>query len=347
MAARLVHGPGTLGYDAVWSLRWGDELLFGTPALDAPEAPTPHPLAILVSAAAMVLREDAATTVLLAVSWLSLGALAVYLARLGTALFNRPVGILAAAALLTRELVLVETAQALVDLPFLALAVAAADREVRGRRGAPVLLLLAGLLRPEGWALGLAYLAYRRNALPLLAPLLWAVMDWWATGDPLHSLHGTRALADELGRPQSTGSALELAPATIRDIVQEPLVWVALAGAVVGILKRPRPSLLPGAVIVLGLAGYLVLGVAGLPLLGRYLLLPVTMLLLFAGVAVFGGPRLAGIAAAVVIAIGVPDDLRRVGAARDFGATIHATRSAVCDDDPLDRFERAASRLYC
>ena len=179
--------------------------------------------------------------------------------------------------------------------------------------------------------------------------MIWALFDLWATGDPLHSLHGTQDLADELNRPQSTGSAFELAPATIRDIVQEPLVWVALAGAVIGIVKRPQPSVLPGAVIILGLAGYLVLGIADLPLLGRYLLLPVCMLLLFAGVAVFGGPRLVGLVAAVVIAVGVPDDLRRVDAARDFGADVHSFREEIrqCDARPADRFGRAANRLYC
>ena len=56
VAARLVYGRGTLGYDAAWALVWGNELFDG-PALDAPGAPTPHPLAILVSAVIAPLGE--------------------------------------------------------------------------------------------------------------------------------------------------------------------------------------------------------------------------------------------------------------------------------------------------
>ncbi len=337
LTARLLHGSGALGYDALWSLRWGDELLHGiVPAFEAELAPTPHPLANLVSAVLMAAGPDVATSALLALSWLSLGAVAVFVARLGAALFSLPVGLLAGALVATRPLLLVETAQALVDLLFLTLAVAAADREVRRpRQGAavPVLLILAGLLRPEGWALGLAYLVYRRDArltVPLLAaPLLWALMDLWATGNPLHSLHGTRALGEFLDRPTSTGTALGSAPAALRDTLREPLLYVALAGATAGLLARARAAALPGAIVALGLAGFLILGLAGLPLLGRYLLLPACMLAIFAGLAVLGFTdarrhrawwRAGGALAAAVVLAGVPGDLDALREVRAFGA---------------------------
>ncbi len=353
---RLAHGPGSLGYDALWGLRWGREILAGhAPDFAAAAAPTPHPLANLVSAGLMAFGSDTATTALLAVSWLSLGALAWALARLGAALFSWPVGVFAAVAVVTRGLLVIEAGQALVDLPFLALAVAAADREVRHPRAGPavpVLLLLAGLLRPEGWALELAYLAYRwpgldaagrarLGALLAAAPLLWAGMDLWATGDGLHSLHGTHALGEALDRPHSTHTALTLAPGALRDVVQQPLLWVALAGACAGLLLRDRASALPGAMVILGLAGYLVLGVAGLPLLGRYLLLPATMLILFAGLAVFGwtalGPherrrrlwQVGGAAAAVVVLAGVPSDVRALRDARTYGALRHEVQDGL------------------
>lgn len=368
LAARVAHGPGVLGYDALWALRWGAEIAGGeVPAFEAAVAPTPHPLANLVSAGLSGLGPDTATRCLLALSWLSLGALAVGLARLGAALFSWPVGWLAGALVLTRSQLVGETAQALVDLPFLALALFAADREVRHpRAGAtvPVLLVLGGLLRPEGWALEGAYLVYRWRdldrrgraglaALLACAPVLWAAMDLWATGDLLHSLHGTQALGELLERPSGTGSALGLAPAALRDIVQTPLLWVALAGAAAGLLWRERASALPGAVMILGLTGFVVLGVAGLPVLGRYLLLPAAMLVLFAAVAVLGWSAMAGadrarrrwmaggvVAAAIVLA-GVPGDARRLHDIRDFGARRHAVQ------DDLRAAVRAVADRKC
>jgi hypothetical protein len=358
LAVRLAHGPGALGYDALWGLRWGHQILhLHAPTFVADTAPTPHPLVNLVSAALMVLGTDPATTILLAVSWLSLGALAVAVARLGAAVFSWPVGGLAAVAVVTRSLLITETAQALTDLPFLALVVAALDREVRRPRAGwtvPALLVLAGLLRPEAWALELAYLAYRRDlrigALLAVAPALWAGMDLWATGDALHSLHGTRDLGVALDRPRSTGTALTLAPAALRDIVEQPLLWVALAGALAGLLGRDRDSALPGGIIILGLAGYLVLGIAGLPLLGRYLLLPATMLLLFAGLAVFGWVdarrhrrwwRVLGAAAAITVLAGGPADAGKLRDARAFDADYHAIQ------DDLRAATRVANRHRC
>ena len=40
-------------------------------------------------------------------------------------------------------------------------------------------------------------------ALVVAAPLIWAASDWIVTGDPLHSLHGTAALAEEADRRRS------------------------------------------------------------------------------------------------------------------------------------------------
>src|SRR4051794_2718514 len=83
LGLRLVYGPGHLGYDAVWSLEWGREMLAGTsPSFEAVIAPTPHPLA---NAVALLLAPlgDGAFACAMAVSWLAFAALGVLLFLLG------------------------------------------------------------------------------------------------------------------------------------------------------------------------------------------------------------------------------------------------------------------------
>ena len=228
--ARLAYGPGSLGYDAAWALVWGREAAHGTqPSFTAPVAPTPHPLANLLAVALAPLGEP--ESVVLALSWLSLGALGVLAFAFARELFSAALGVLFAALLLTRPLLVAETRQAIVDVPFLAVVLAAGWLLVRGPRtrpAVPVLLAIAGLLRPEAWALSLGWWLYARRgewrwlALALAAPVLWAAMDLAVTGDPLHSLHGTRALAEELGRPRNTGTALSAAPAYLRLALHAP-----------------------------------------------------------------------------------------------------------------------------
>lgn len=295
LAARLVYGRGTLGYDAAWALLWGEQLARGElPDLDAAGAPTPHPLANVVSA---VLSDPA---LVLAASWLAFGALGVAAYALGAALYSRWVGGLFAALLLTRPLLVLEAGQGVIDIPFLALVVAAMAVEARHpRRGwaVPVLLGLAGLLRPEAWLLGIAWGLWAahvrtdRLALAVAAlapPVLWALFDLAATGDPLHSLHGTQALAVQLGRPRELDTALRSTPGYLRYAITEPVVWLGLAGCAAAVMRLYTRSLLPLAVAGLGLLAFLALGISGLPLLSRYLLLPATLLALWCAVAALG-----------------------------------------------------------
>ena len=96
--------------------------------------------------------------------------------RLGSLWFDRPVGAVAALIVLTRAPFLSNGLRAYVDLPYIALCLAALLIETRRRRaGWPVLALLAlaGLLRPEAWLFSFAYLAWlayptaHRSAVPL------------------------------------------------------------------------------------------------------------------------------------------------------------------------------------
>jgi hypothetical protein len=302
VALRLVYGPGHVGYDAVWALEWGREAAGGAlPAFEVSGAPTPHPLANAVS---LVLAPfgDAATGAVMALSWLSFSALGVLACLLGRRLYSVWVGASFALVVLTRRLLVSETQQAVIDIPFLALVIAALLVEVgrpRERTLVPVLLCAAGLLRPEGWLLGLAWLAYaaggrpraqvlRWAALVAAAPLLWALGDLVVTGDPLYSLHGTQDLAEQLERPREVGTAFNALPSYLRDALGDPIMWLGLAGVVAGLLGLYERTLLPAALAAAGLLGFLALGLADLPLLIRYLLVPAVMLCLFCGLLAFG-----------------------------------------------------------
>ncbi|MDQ3936660.1 MAG: hypothetical protein M3340_18730, partial [Actinomycetota bacterium] len=148
---RLAYGVGDPGYDASYALLWGHEAAEGrAPDYEGPGSPTPHPLGNLVSIP-LALLGGSAWEALTLLTYLAFAALGCGAFVLGRTLFSAPVGVVFAALLLTRPLLVSETLEAFVDLPFLALLVWAAALEARSpRRGAPVLVLLAlaGLLRP-------------------------------------------------------------------------------------------------------------------------------------------------------------------------------------------------------
>jgi hypothetical protein len=233
---------------------------------------------------------------------LAFGALVWGIFLLGSECFGSAVGALAAFTLATREPFLSQGMRAYVDIPFLALVVAAAVLEARRtRRGVPVLALLAlaGLLRPEAWLLAGVYWLYllpaleRRRAallggLVVAAPLTWAISDLAITGDALHSLTFTRDTAETLGRPQGIENVPEVMPRRLGEILR----WVPLVGGTAGFLLALRfareRAVLPAALAVLGGLAFVAIGIAGLSLLGRYLFLPAAMLCIFFGFAALG-----------------------------------------------------------
>src|SRR4051812_36694233 len=237
VALRLLAGPGLVNYDTLYALVWGRELAHGTlPDLDVAIAPTPHPLADLGAVALSPLSSlevgglhgELAAGAAIVVAYVALALLGWIVFALGRAWFNTAAGVLAAGIVLTRVPLLDFGARAYVDIPYLALVLGALLVETRRpRSGAPVLALLAlaGLLRPEAWLFSAAYVVWLllpgvrsslhgdgprsaaawRDAAPLLAlaaaaPLLWGLHDLLLTGDPLHSLIGTRDNAATLGR---------------------------------------------------------------------------------------------------------------------------------------------------
>jgi hypothetical protein len=303
----VVFSRAFLNYDTLYALIWGRDLVNGrTPNYDVSLAPTPHPLAEAAGAVASLLGTDAGYTAMLALALLSFGALIWGVFLLGTRSFWWPVGLLAALVVVTREPFLSQGARAYVDIPYLALVVLAAALEVRRpRRGWPVLVLLglAGLLRPEAWLFAAAYWVYlapgldvaerwRLAALALAAPFLWALSDLAITGSPVHSLTSTRDTAETLGRPRGILHVPEVMPRRLGEILR----WVPLIGGTAGFVaalyyERKRAAI-PAALCVLSGIGFVLIGLAGLSLLGRYLLLPAAMLTIFFGFAALWWLRL-------------------------------------------------------
>jgi hypothetical protein len=159
----LLFPYGFPNYDTIYALVWGRELAHGqSPDYGAALPPTPHPLADLLGLATTPLG-NGAITVTMIVAYVSLALCGYLVYRLGTIWFDRWIGILAAAIVLTRAPFLSNGLRAYVDLPYIALCLGALTIEAkRPRAGWPVLALLAlaGLLRPEAWGFSIAYLLY-------------------------------------------------------------------------------------------------------------------------------------------------------------------------------------------
>ena len=153
-ALLLVFPVGFPNYDTIYALVWGRELAHGvSPDYGAALPPTPHPLTDLIGLVSTPLG-DGAITVTMIVAYASLGLIGYLVYRLGSLWFDRWIGAVAAAIVLTRAPFLSNGLRAYIDLPYIALCLGALTIEARRpRAGWPVLALLApaGLLRPEAW----------------------------------------------------------------------------------------------------------------------------------------------------------------------------------------------------
>jgi hypothetical protein len=159
----LVFPVGFPNYDTIYALVWGRELAhLGSPDYGAALPPTPHPLTELWGLVTTPLGDGMLTLTMIG-AYVSLGLIGFFVYRLGTIWFDRWIGAVAAAIVLTRAPFLSNGLRAYIDLPYITLCLAALLIEAkRPRAGWPVLLLLAlaGLLRPEAWLFSIAYLAY-------------------------------------------------------------------------------------------------------------------------------------------------------------------------------------------
>ena len=162
-ALLLVFPVGFPNYDTIYALVWGRELAHGvSPDYGSALPPTPHPLTDLIGLVATPLG-DGAITVTMIVAYASLGLIGYFVYRLGSIWFDRWIGAVAAAIVLTRAPYLSNGLRAYIDLPYIAFCLGALLVEAkRPRAGWPVLALLvpAGLLRPEAWLFAGVYWLY-------------------------------------------------------------------------------------------------------------------------------------------------------------------------------------------
>jgi len=364
-AAGTLLYPTYPNYDSYYALLWGREVLHGgLPHFEGFRLPTEHPLAIL-SALVLTPFGESADRVWIVVIFGSFLALVAAVYRLGRIAFTPLVGVVAALLLLSRFDFAFLAARGYIDIPYLALVVwAVALEAARPRRGTPVFALLtaAGLLRPEAWLLsGLYFLWMSRHATwgeravwlgwTLAAPVGWCLVDFAVTGDPLFSLHYTSDSAEDLGRSRTLGELPAAIPGFLATLVKLPVLLAGVAGLVAAAVVAPRRLLWPGVLLLAGLGTFVAIGVAGLSIIERYLVLAALAMLIFAAVALAGwtmlepGTRLRRAWAALAAVVAVAGlaftvtrlDLRRFDNELRFRGDAHASLQQVLSDPAVTR----------
>jgi hypothetical protein len=289
-------------YDSFYALLWGRDLLhLHLPDFRVYRGPTEHPLAIAFGMFCSIFGQGGARLMVF-------GSIASFVAavagayRLGRLCFGPVVGLLAALLLLSRFFVENLAAQGYLDISYLALIVWAIVLEVeRPRRGAPVLLTLAGagLLRPDAWVLSGVYWLWcawpadnrtrlKYLALAAIAPVLWAGVDWVVTGKPLYSLTATAGLAQELERTQGFASVVGSLWSYTDRIDKLPVLLGAIVGLPLAVWMAPRRVLVPLVSLALLFGVFLAEGAAGASVIDRYLIGAASVALLFCAVTLGG-----------------------------------------------------------
>lgn len=231
--------PSAGNYDSVLDLVWAREILDGgKPGFEAYAASTPHPLWVALGVPVVAVLGDEGDRALVLLSSVSLAVLAAGVVRLGriagealapperAVLAGRAAGAVAGVLLLSSFAFGLLAAKGYLDVPFLALVAWAAAWALRHRRawkGPALLLLLAGLLRPEAWILAGAY-------------WLWCTVrgPWSASapGAPV-AVAGAAGAEGTAGLPAATGPAPRGRPLSGRGshvvlVLAAPLLWIAM-----------------------------------------------------------------------------------------------------------------------
>jgi hypothetical protein len=376
LVLRLVLPFGFPNYDTLYSLVWGQQLARGqTPTYDVALAPTPHPLAEVVGLVLSPLGAAATLGIVVALAYIALAALPYLVYRLGTAWFSWPVGLVAAAFVLTRYEVLSYGVRAYVDIPYTCLVLAALLVETRRRRaGWPVLGLLdvAGLLRPEAWLFAGAYWLYlfpQRGwrerawlaALVAVTPIVWLASDLAISGNLLWSLNHTQTTASQLRRPTGLIKFPYTGARRLGEVLgPDGLIAAAIGGVLSLWLARSRIWLGLCAGIV-ALIAFALIASSGLPIDDRYTFVLVALLAICGGAGLFGWRSLpaehprrrlwqaGSLVCVIAIAVFVPWNASRLHATFDSTNPKKQSLSAQLrvENDLIDLTKRHAITLRC
>jgi hypothetical protein len=182
------------------------------------------------------------------------------------------------------------------------------------------------------------------------APAIWALTDLAVTGDPLHSLHSTSELADDLGRERGLDEVPGSFVSFIGDTVRPPVALLAPIGVALAAWQLGWNAIrVPLALFAAGVITFVGTGALGLSILPRYLTVPAVALCLFAGYALLGFTELssdprrlwarASAAAAVLGAIGLIALAPSLTNVREEARFIRATHDSLVAllDDPAVR----------
>lgn len=298
VAGFLVY-PTYPNYDSYYSLLWGRELVgLHHLSFQAYRAPTEHPLAIAFGALLTPLG-DVADRVMVGFAVLAFIILTVGVYALAKTAFTPLVGAAAAFLLATRFDFPFLAARGYIDIPYLAVVIWAAVIEARAPRRRPVLVLgllvAAGLMRPEAWLMSGLYWLWllprtswgqraRYAALAAIGPLVWVAVDFVVTRQPLYSLTATGDLADELGRNKGLSAVPHALYSFLIGLDKFPVFAGGAIGLLLAIVLTPRRSAMPLALLAAGVGTFTMVGVAGLSVIDRYLLVPSLCVMVFAAV---------------------------------------------------------------
>jgi hypothetical protein len=366
LAAYLAYGRGFVNSDAMWSLAWGRQLAH----LELPDyelGATPHPLSNLLGIVLSPLGASAEGA-LHVVGYLAVASLVYATGLLAYRLFGLLAAVVAAGLIASRGTLLFYGALAFLDVIFAALIVWAIALEVQRprRKGAVlVLLVIAGLLRPEAWFLGGAYALYAARgdnrarvqllAVSAIAPVTWFVCDLAVTGNRLFSFTRTRDATAATGKPSGVAGVLEHGPSVLVQSAR-PAVMVAAAIGLAVARRRGNLSILLGALIAT-LAATAIPVAGGTPLNDRYLLPSIALVCVCASaaIALVFMPReaflwrAAGAACIAVFAVTALDDGRRLrytqSEVRRLTASYAAARDLVANGLPCQPLVLPNTRL--
>jgi hypothetical protein len=344
--------PSVPTYDPWAWIVFGRELVVPGPGFSTVASTGWKPLAVLFTAPLALLGSAAPSLWLVVVRSAGLVALTLSF-RLASRAGGPIAGAIAALALLAISDWLRYLSAGNIEPLVVALMLGAIELHLRGRRqGAFLLGALAGLARPEVWLLVGVYAAYvllsERRWWPLALGVpgmfaLWIVPDWLGSGDLLHTFHLARISAEPSSLQGTSDPALELLRGA--GAIAPAPVWIgALCGLAFGWRTRDRTVAALAFVAAAWALPTVAATALGYPAVARYLVVPVAICCVLAGIGVVAVLRLASrargraVLAAALVAVSAPFAVSRaVGLA-------HQSADAKARDQKLSALWRAVDR---